>query len=123
MTLEQARASCNDPFEQMFLWNIIQPLHPVDVNHHSYWMHWILVNPENLQRIYINTGSGDSEPFDAFYAKGYVEDQIEVLLGQAWATVALENIPPAYKDKWCCGTRADLAAWLCQQLDTKRCKR
>ena len=120
MTLEQARAACNDPFQQMLLWNTMQPLQPLDVNHHSYWMQWILVNPENLQRIYINTGSIDREVVDI---KAYVKDHIDELLNNNWATVALENIPPSYQDQWCCGTVDDLVAWLDQQTDPKRCKR
>lgn len=116
MTIEEAKACCTDPFAAMYIWTFVKPVQNIDVNGSAYWLQWILVEPDTMKRIYINTPGPVT---DSSSLQQYVQRNINTLREANWDTLHSDNMLYGVSD-WCCGTCQECADWLMQQLDIRK---
>lgn len=114
MTIQQALAAV-DPFGDDYLWIKYRELQDWDMHRHLALLSWILVDPSELRRLFVNTiiclavGGGDFTE--------HIQGNIDSLKRQDWDKLdpdsTLYNL-----STWHCGTVQDINAWI-QQIERK----
>ena len=114
MTIQQALAAV-DPFGDDYLWIKRRKLWGWDMRRHLALLLWMLVDPNDLRRISVNTIiclSGSNGDFTE-----HIRTNIDTLKQQNWDKLdpnsTLYNL-----STWHCGTVQDINAWI-QQIELK----
>lgn len=108
MTIQQALGTV-DLFGDCYLWTKTRVAHELSSGHRLILLPWVLVDPQDMRRIFVNTlicpggGCGDFTE--------YIQYNIDTLRGQQYASLDPDSTLYSLST-WNCGTIQDINAWI-----------
>jgi hypothetical protein len=114
MTLQEALARCDDPFNDLFLWTDVGGLR--NFGDGADVLLWVLVESGSMRRMYVNT----IIPFrDTRGVRQYVDRQCSCIRDNTrWFKLTPADESYALTT-WCSGSRDDMMDWLIRKATPK----